>query len=657
MGLFDKLEKKFNKGGESSKSKEQDEHAKPTVQRTVQRSASADLLEGEDSKVGRIEGLEEEQQKQLEEILLKNRQRIEPLDKSARFSYGGIVACHCPMEKSEDDREWSMAFCERLWEHLDLTEGQRMGLRVFAEGELEREATPFEEHLLAEEFDAVRWIIWQDLLEMSIIDGIYDARARVLAFELTNGFSIPATCVEEFEYSISEALLEANAETEEERIEREKDEKKKKKNRWLKVTAAAVGGGALIGLTGGLAAPFVAAGAGAVVGAGAGAALASAGGIALMTTLFGVAGAGIGGYKMKKRVGELKEFEIQTVSENSRLHAKILVSGWIDDVKESYSEPWRLMRDSGDIYSVRWESEMLCEVSTGLKDLIKSGAITFAAQEALKQTLLVGVMVALTFPLALLSASAIIDNPWSMTANRAKDAGQLLASLLLQRVHGNRPVVLMGYCFGAAVIYHCLLELARVTKKKRKNLGIVQDVYLLGAPIPVDEDKWRIMNSVIAGKIYNGYSKTDWLLKFVYRAVSAKSKLAGLEPLEFDFVTNIDLTDIVEKTSDYKEKLPYILDKLGFLSEDADLPPLKDMGDKTESPTAGKESDGQATGDTPSSLTKSTSVLEEEKSHSIRMSSDHDASHNGPKKTSSKPPNVAPRPAPPRPPPPAGGSN
>lgn len=48
-------------------------------------------------------------------------------------------------------------------------------------------------------------------------------------------------------------------------------------------------------MTGGLAAPLVAAGAGAVLGAGGAAALGSATGIAIMASLFGAAGAGLTG--------------------------------------------------------------------------------------------------------------------------------------------------------------------------------------------------------------------------------------------------------------------------------------------------------------------------------------------------------------------------
>jgi len=49
------------------------------------------------------------------------------------------------------------------------------------------------------------------------------------------------------------------------------------------------------GLTGGLAAPFVAAGAGAIIGGAGAAALGSTAGVAIIGSLFGVAGAGLTG--------------------------------------------------------------------------------------------------------------------------------------------------------------------------------------------------------------------------------------------------------------------------------------------------------------------------------------------------------------------------
>ena len=94
---------------------------------------------------------------------------------------------------------------------------------------------------------------------------------------------------------------------------------------------ATIGGGAILGLTGGLAAPLLAAGAGTVIGATGAAALASTTGVAMIGSLFGAAGAGLGGYKMNKRVGEIEEFEFEPLSEGCQLNLTIAIVGWLTD--------------------------------------------------------------------------------------------------------------------------------------------------------------------------------------------------------------------------------------------------------------------------------------------------------------------------------------
>jgi hypothetical protein len=79
--------------------------------------------------------------------------------------------------------------------------------------------------------------------------------------------------------------------------EKKKSETRRKRKRYFLIGLATVGGGALIGLTGGLAAPLLAAGAGAIIGGAGAAALGTTAGIAIIGSLFGVAGAGLTGNK------------------------------------------------------------------------------------------------------------------------------------------------------------------------------------------------------------------------------------------------------------------------------------------------------------------------------------------------------------------------
>lgn len=84
-----------------------------------------------------------------------------------------------------------------------------------------------------------------------------------------------------------------------------------------------------VGVTGGLAAPLIATGVGAIFGVAGGAALGSVAGVAVIGSLFGVAGAGLTGYKMKKRVGGVEQFEFDVLTEGSQMTVTLAISGWI----------------------------------------------------------------------------------------------------------------------------------------------------------------------------------------------------------------------------------------------------------------------------------------------------------------------------------------
>ena len=60
-------------------------------------------------------------------------------------------------------------------------------------------------------------------------------------------------------------------------------------------------------------------------------AVGSVAGTALVGSIFGAAGAGITGYRMKKRVGGIEEFELIRLDrgQGSRLHVTIAIPGWL----------------------------------------------------------------------------------------------------------------------------------------------------------------------------------------------------------------------------------------------------------------------------------------------------------------------------------------
>ncbi|XP_007540933.1 transmembrane and coiled-coil domain-containing protein 4 [Poecilia formosa] len=403
--------------------------------------------------------------------------------------------------------------------------------------------------------------IIQDLVSLSVKDGQYDARARVLIRHVSCLLRVSPQQLEEFEETLGERLREAGEESEEESSRRRRRERGRKLRRYLLIGLATVGGGTVIGVTGGLAAPLVAAGAGAVLGAGGAAALGSAAGIAIMASLFGAAGAGLTGYKMNKCVGAIEEFEFQPMSSGKHLHLTIAVTGWLCSGKySSFQAPWSSLGECGEKFCLVWESRFLRDLGSAMTSLL-DGLVSMVAQEALKYTVLSGIVTALTWPASLLAAASVIDNPWCVCLNRSAEVGKHLAQVLRSRQQGKRPVSLIGFSLGARVIYYCLQELA----SDKGSEGVIEDVVLLGAPVDGSEKSWERMVRVVAGRIVNGYCRGDWLLGFLYRSSAAQLSVAGLQPINIQDhrIVNVDLSSVVKGHLDYMRQMDTILVAVG----------------------------------------------------------------------------------------------
>jgi pimeloyl-ACP methyl ester carboxylesterase len=155
----------------------------------------------------------------------------------------------------------------------------------------------------------------------------------------------------------------------------------------------------------------------------------------------------------------------------------------------------------------------------------------------------------------------LIDNPWSNALDRARRAGAVLASVLLERSLGVRPITLIGFSLGARVIFYALVELA-----KRKAFGIVQDVFLMGATLTASTRTWCETRSVVSGRYVNAFAKNDWVLNYLFRATSGGlSAVAGLRPIQdVPGLENVEVTDKIAGHMSYRTFMPLILDQLGF---------------------------------------------------------------------------------------------
>ncbi|XP_069096266.1 transmembrane and coiled-coil domain-containing protein 4 isoform X2 [Pleurodeles waltl] len=508
----------------------------------------------------------------MDECVVLGRQLSEP----ARFAYAGL--CGVTMAQlfpEKEQRSFCTEFLEDLVMWLALSDSVLPAMEAFASGLGGEGTDTFTKMLLEESAMKVNpALITQDLVTFSLRDGYYDARARVLITHITRLLCVSEDALEVFEESLSESLKQSKEKPSEmAEASRKKREKKKKMKRYLLIGLATVGGGTVIGLTGGLAAPFVAAGAATIIGTAGAAALGSTAGIAIMASLFGAAGAGLTGYKMKKRVGAIEEFEFLPLTGGRHLHISIAITGWLCTGKYgSFAAPWQSLLQSTEQYCLAWESKYLMELGNTL-DALLNGLVNMVAQEALKYTVLSGIVTALTWPASLLAVASVIDNPWGVCLSRSAEVGKHLAHILLSRQQGRRPVTLVGFSLGARVIYFCLQEMAR----EKDCEGIIEDVVMLGAPVEGDAKYWSALTKVVAGRIINGYCRGDWLLSFVYRSSSVKLNVAGLQPVRLDDrrMVNVDLSSVVNGHLDYMKQMDVLLKAVGIKTKEGHLGELK----------------------------------------------------------------------------------
>ncbi|XP_053202387.1 transmembrane and coiled-coil domain-containing protein 4-like isoform X2 [Panonychus citri] len=484
------------------------------------------------------------------------------------YSLCGLTAlAFCQLFPDEWDQQFREDTLESLIKHLGLPLQIKNSMNALMSGE-GGDINAFANLLREEKILQTTCLkVIEELVLFAVREGVYDSRMRVLVLYVANVLGVPVQLVELFEESVIEMLTnDVPSESEEDVKEKAKRRRNKKIKRYFMIGLAGLGGGAIIGLTGGLAAPFVAAGAGAIIGGAGAAALGSTAGIAVIGSLFGVAGAGLTGYKMKKRVGDIEEFAFDKLSDGRELHITIAVSGWIsEEGPKAFQEPWRTLQNTREQYCIRYESAFLLELGRAL-DYFLGFAVSVAAQEALKYTILSGIMAAIAWPTSLVTLASVIDNPWGVCIRRSAEVGKHLAEILISRQQGRRPVTLIGFSLGARAIFYCLQELV----SRKGSEGIIEDVILLGAPVAGNAQQWKQFSRVVSGRVVNGYCRGDWLLKFLYRTSTATLKIAGLAPVDWKDrrMCNIDLSEIVSGHMDYYRKMSSVLKAVGVRTKE-----------------------------------------------------------------------------------------
>ncbi|KAI0391573.1 DUF726-domain-containing protein [Xylariaceae sp. FL0594] len=426
----------------------------------------------------------------------------------------------------------------------------------------------------------LRWTVLCDLFLVLIADGIYDARSRVLLERVGKDLEVPWLDICRFEKRVTDALeMQQQAEQENWNEEEHLENRRKRalKRRYMMVGLATVGGGLVIGLSAGLLAPLIGAGLAAgftTIGVGGTSSfLAGAGGAAIITSSAAASGSYVGGKAAGRRTGAVKTFEYRPLHNNKRVNLIVTISGWltskVDDVRLPFSTVDPMM---GDLYSILWEPEMLTSMGDTI-NILATEALTQGLQQVLGSTILVSLMAALQLPVVLTKLAYLIDNPWAVSLDRAWAAGLILADSLIDRNLGTRPITLVGYSLGSRVIFACLLELAR-----KGAHGLVQNVYLFGAPIVVKKEEFIKARAVVAGRFLNGYNRNDWILGYLFRLTNGGiRRVAGLASVDgIPGVENIDCTEWVKGHMEYRTAMPRLLRECGWMVNSDEFGEIED---------------------------------------------------------------------------------
>lgn len=401
-------------------------------------------------------------------------------------------------------------------------------------------------------------VLLRDLITTYIMTGNNNARIQLYFQKFAKCLKINELLILRIEENLAADLINA--------LQASINEtSKKKKIRRIKIAFAALGGGALIAFTAGLAAPGIIAGLTALGAGGSSltAFLASASGVAFIVSLFGAGGAGLTGYKYSKRIANIKTFEFIMLNGNisKSLSVCVCISGEIK-TDDDITKPWLEVFPNCycDLYCLKWENHLLQTLGSLIETMLSQEFAITASKIWLQYTVASALTFSLTWPLALIKYAANLDNAYLLLRERAQQAGRILAEALSDKnTVGQRPVILIGYSMGARVIFYCLKYL-----HSKKLYNIVSNAIFIGLPATTNIKVWNNIRMVVTNRIVNVYSKNDWLLGFLYRYMEWKINVAGLIPVNAPYVENYDVSGIVTSHLDYKLKLKDIFNLIDF---------------------------------------------------------------------------------------------
>lgn len=96
---------------------------------------------------------------------------------------------------------------------------------------------------------------------------------------------------------------------------------------------------------------------------------------------------------------------------------------------------------NGEQHVLQWETDLLANLGADMSGFTATNTIG----STVVSTAMSAVLTTAMLPVTVLESVSSLDNPWSVASERVEAAGAQLAEVLLARVHGERPVTLIGY--------------------------------------------------------------------------------------------------------------------------------------------------------------------------------------------------------------------
>ncbi|CCO32183.1 putative membrane protein F35D11,3 [Rhizoctonia solani AG-1 IB] len=437
----------------------------------------------------------------------------------------------------------------------------------------------------------------------------YTAASRAFLAQTLELLSIPIKVLLEVEKALGHDLFEELKEAEmKEKSEAARKEQEHgwggKWGRWAATGGGVILGGVAIGLTGGLAAPallpllpFLTASTAPIV----------------LGSLFGVAGGGLAGNRVRKRWGGVERFEFEQIAggnHDSAVHKKAsydvyqhkgrtneaegtsenqdgrgegkpappslvaticvpgIVLGSEDEGLYAYKDALAntLANPIRDVFVLKHSPDVMLSTGETLNTWIRNKILTKAGKEVLARTAFNAVMAAVALPLTIYSTTGLaLDNDWIRACDKAKKAGNLLSEVLKEKVQGERPLSMVGSSLGALALFKALVVLADSEELKEP---LIDSVFFISLPQVVSPREWTKVRRVIGRRIVNVYSSRDLVLASVGRLHEVFSGagfggMAGLNAVSVHGVEDIDISEIVGGHFDINSNMTKILEIIG----------------------------------------------------------------------------------------------